>query len=413
MTEDLDFYDLLDIPTDASQDDVKQAFREQVRVYHPDLNDDERARAQFTALKKAYDILGDPVERQAYDRLGHAEYVAKRTSGLPSPDVWKSAADSSDDQSSEPTATDDSSASRSRATASATASGSATASQAASSAGHSTRTGHSTRGASAGGNANGDRTGHARTRRTSAEATTEGAGATRERPADGDGESRTAVGRWWHRRNFAWPLIWLSILTYVAGLAHFALENAGPLEELRAALAAAGTDPAALWAVLSSAGTGLESVFDFLAGVELVAPPLPALEWYGVLAGIVALPALGLLAARVGWREDTWGPVSIDETIVFAAALGVATTLLAGPLLAGAVLMPLLFGVVVHRTRQLPGWAPSYGYVCAVAVPLLALAAGAAGYASLPTDLLAFVLVPLTGAFGLPLRVGVRKRFGR
>ncbi|MFC7230748.1 DnaJ domain-containing protein [Saliphagus sp. GCM10025308] len=97
MTDDIDFYDLLDISSDASQDDVKQAFREQVRVYHPDLNDDDRAQAQFTALKKAYDILGDPVERQAYDRLGHEDYVAKRTSGLPSPDLWKSARDTDED----------------------------------------------------------------------------------------------------------------------------------------------------------------------------------------------------------------------------------------------------------------------------------------------------------------------------
>jgi len=83
-----DFYALLEVPRDASQEEIRDAFREKVQIYHPDHNDDPRANAQFTALRKAYDTLGDPVERNAYDRIGHLDYVAKRLDGLPDPEKW-------------------------------------------------------------------------------------------------------------------------------------------------------------------------------------------------------------------------------------------------------------------------------------------------------------------------------------
>jgi len=85
----VDFYDLLGIDRDASQEEVRRAFRDQVREYHPDRNDDPRAPAQFTAIKKAYETLGDSKERDDYDRLGHNTYCAKRINGLPSAEEWQ------------------------------------------------------------------------------------------------------------------------------------------------------------------------------------------------------------------------------------------------------------------------------------------------------------------------------------
>ncbi|MFC4542142.1 J domain-containing protein [Halosolutus amylolyticus] len=420
MTE--DFYDLLEIPSDASQDEIKEAYREQVRVYHPDLNDDDRAQAQFTAVKKAYDILGDPVERQAYDRLGHEDYVAKRTSGLPSPDVWQSETDSSGTSSidaAEATATTGSTTgstgsnrSRSRTASGAsasTATGSTTGSSGTSTAGStgdastSGATGEATGSATAtnGGTATGGR-GVGSTRGTAGET-----GSNAGRFAD------NALVQWWHRQNFAWPLIWLSVLTYVVGLGHYGRENADSLRLLWADLTAIGADPAALWDAVTTQRYGVQPPVEFVTGVELVAPPLPPTQWYGVLAGVVvaAVAIVGLY--RAVRRRDTWGPVTIDETIVVAVAIGASTTLLGGPLLAGAALMPVLFGVIVYRTRQLPGWSPSYGYVLAVLAPAIGFALGTAGIQSLPAEFAAFVLVPLIGALGLPLRATIRKRFGR
>ncbi|WP_226006805.1 J domain-containing protein [Natrinema salinisoli] len=400
MTE--DFYDLLEISPDASQDEIKDAYRDQVRVYHPDLNDDDRAQAQFTAVKTAYDILGDPVERQAYDRLGHEDYVAKRTSGLPSPDVWQS---------------DDASATTSAAAAS-TASGSTTAGRSSSATGSSGSKAAAGAASASAGTAGGasSATGGSGSATTSRTGSTSGAttsstgrsGRTATRSGTGD----NALARWWRRQNFSLPLLWLSVLVYAAGLGQFGIENRGPLESLWAELRAVGADPAGIWALLTEGRHGLETSVAFLRGVEIVAPPLEQTLWYGALAGVVAVAVGALLVVRVVAREHSWGPVTIDETIVVALAVGVTATLVGGPLLAGALLMPLLFGVVVRHTRRGPGWTPSYLYVLPVLVPLAGVGLSAASYGTLPVDLVAFVLLPIGGGVALPLRATLKKHVG-
>lgn len=420
-----DFYDLLEVPPDASQDEIKDAYREQVRVYHPDLNDDDRARAQFTAIKTAYDILGDPVERQAYDRLGHEEYVAKRTSGLPSPDVWQS--DDEDDSSdtelsySESERASASASTASSAAAGSAASGSATAGRSSSATGSSGSA--STAGASAtstgtasGAAGTGSATGSAGRSgsRTSASSAGTASGTGRSRTRSGsDTDAGNPLARWWRRQNFSLPLLWLSMLVYAAGLGHFGLANADALGSLSARLRAVGADPAGAWTLLSGGRHGLETAVGFVRGVELVAPPLEPTLWYGALAGVVVLALGVLLAVRVATREEAGGPVTIDETIAVSVAVTAAATLAGGPLLAGAVLMPLLFGVVVRHTRRGPGWNPSYLYVCPVLGPLAGFGAGAVGVASLPVDLAAFVLLPVVGGLALPLRATIKKHLGR
>ncbi|WP_254768055.1 J domain-containing protein [Salinilacihabitans rarus] len=401
MTE--DFYELLDVPPDASQDEIKRAFREQVRVYHPDHNDDDRARAQFTAIKKAYDILGDPVERQAYDRLGHEDYVAKRTKGLPSPDVWEPPDEdelrSRDRSSASGRSTD---RSRSSADAGATSTGSTRTSAGATSTSRGRRTTRSTGSTSSS-------TGGGRTTRS--------AGATdsrRSRSAAGDADGPVdALVRWWRARNLAWPLIWASVLTYLAGLGHYALEHEAALRRVVEEAGAIGPDPAGLLSFLSSGHHGLESPAAFVAGADFVGASLPTAQWHGALAGLVALSALLVVGARLARDRPVRDRLTTDETIVIALAVAVATTLVGGPLLAGAALLPLLFGVIVHRTHQLPGWSPSYLYVLGVLAPAAGLVAAAAGADSLIGDLLAFVVVPLVAALGLPVRVEIRKRYGR
>ncbi len=418
-----DFYDLLEISPDASQDEIKDAYREQVRVYHPDVNDDDRARAQFTAVKTAYEILGDPVERQAYDRLGHKEYVAKRTSGLPSPDVWKSddggdeEADDTELTYSEAETKSASSATASSATAGSETAGSRTTSRSSTTA--SAGTGSTAGTASAGtasrsssttgtgtATAGGGDTGTARDTDRSDETSTQTG--SRTETATGN-----PVARWWRRQNFSLPLLWLSLLVYVAGLAHVAIENESSLGSLWADVRATGADPAGIWSLLSESRHGLETPIAFVQRVELVTPPLEPTLWDAALAGVVALALGALLVMRAVRQENTWGAVTIDETIIVALALGTTTTLVGGPLLAGAVLMPLLFGVIVRHTRRLPGWTPSYLYVVPVLAPAAGFVATAAGVASLPVDLAAFVLVPLLGGLALPVRATILKHVGR
>lgn len=388
MTE--DFYDLLDVPSDASQEEIKAAFRDQVRIYHPDLNDDERAQAQFTALKTAYDVLGDPVERRAYDRLGHTDYVAKRTSGLPSPEKWLSEEGPDTTQppgeSSVETETDSWGATRSSARSSTRQAGTATA-----------------RGSTAAGG------------------TRDGSGvrsSTSTRSASGTGSTgaladvRRRFARWWRSLNVAGPLLWFATSLYILGLVQYSLANTGAVSSLWAGLRAAGGSGDSVWTALTTGTHGLPTGFSHVSATQPVTPPLAGPLWYAALGALVVLVIGLLLGWRVRSRGRLRGPVTIDETIVIALALGSTSALVGGVLLAGALLLPLLFAVVIYHSRRIPGWSPSYLYLFAVTAPVCGLLAGAVDATSVPLELLAFVVVPLLGALGLPLRFLVRRRFG-
>lgn len=209
------------------------------------------------------------------------------------------------------------------------------------------------------------------------------------------------------------PLLWLSLLVYVAGLAHYASENAPALRDLLAEVTAVGADPGRAWAVLAAGEEGFPFVAEFVAGFDPGVGGLDPIQWYGVSGAVVGSAVLVVVAARLAWRDDHWGPITMDETIVLALAMGLSTGVLGGPLLAGSVLMPFLFGVIVHHTRRRPGWTPSYLYLVPVLGPAAGLALGYAGLATVPIEAVAFVLLPIFGGLFLPLRAAVRRRFGR
>jgi curved DNA-binding protein len=65
-----DYYEILEVKRDASQDEVKQAYRRLARKYHPDVNKDSDAEAKFKDVGEAYEVLKDPEKRNAYDKVG-------------------------------------------------------------------------------------------------------------------------------------------------------------------------------------------------------------------------------------------------------------------------------------------------------------------------------------------------------
>jgi len=68
-----DFYDILGINRDASDDDIKKAYRKLAMKFHPDRNPDSKdAEDKFKEAKEAYEILSEPEKRRAYDTYGHA-----------------------------------------------------------------------------------------------------------------------------------------------------------------------------------------------------------------------------------------------------------------------------------------------------------------------------------------------------
>lgn len=67
-----DYYDILGVDRDASQKEIKKAYRKLAAKYHPDKNpDDDQAEKKFKEVGEAYDVLSDPEKRKMYDRFGH------------------------------------------------------------------------------------------------------------------------------------------------------------------------------------------------------------------------------------------------------------------------------------------------------------------------------------------------------
>ena len=67
-----DYYEILEIDKDSTQEEIKLAYRKLAKKYHPDLNkNDPKAKEKFIMLKKAYDTLKDPLKRKIYDQAGY------------------------------------------------------------------------------------------------------------------------------------------------------------------------------------------------------------------------------------------------------------------------------------------------------------------------------------------------------
>jgi molecular chaperone DnaJ len=76
-TKKRDYYEVLGVGRDASEEEVKRAYRKLAVKFHPDKNpDDPNAEEKFKELGEAYDVLMDSDKRAAYDRFGHAAFAS-------------------------------------------------------------------------------------------------------------------------------------------------------------------------------------------------------------------------------------------------------------------------------------------------------------------------------------------------
>ena len=82
MADKRDYYEVLGVPKDATESQIKSAYRKLAKKYHPDHNaDDPEAEAKFKEASEAYAVLSDAEKRQQYDRFGHAAFDGAQGGG--------------------------------------------------------------------------------------------------------------------------------------------------------------------------------------------------------------------------------------------------------------------------------------------------------------------------------------------
>ncbi|ELZ91536.1 chaperone protein DnaJ [Haloferax mucosum ATCC BAA-1512] len=363
----VDFYELLGVERDAETSEIKQAFRQKAREYHPDVNDDERAPAQFTAIRKAYEILTDETERADYDRMGHGKYVETRLDGLTKFKFPGQAGtgDGTDDESSGRSSARSSGSDRSssssrssQATESSSRRSSRRRSSNRSSRTASSRSSSSRSSASSGTSSSRSSSSRSSSSRSASSATTSSRGTSQSARGSGTGgttgrferESRASQSASAAKREsrnplwYGWALSLLSLLVYAGG---FGWHLVGPGSSFLSAL----------------------------ASIEMSAPTQTLFA-----SSALSLPTTDALQVAVS---------SSPTTLV----LPVASVLLATSLLA----------VIARFGHTWTTWL----YAVAAVVPAAIIAAGALGYGRpVAVDLVGLVVCPLVGAGGFVIDAG-------
>lgn len=88
-----DYYSIMGLKRDATEKEIKTAYRRLARKYHPDLNKEPNAEEKFKELGEAYEVLKDPEKRKVYDQYGTTEPDYQHVNNQANSRAWQDAAD--------------------------------------------------------------------------------------------------------------------------------------------------------------------------------------------------------------------------------------------------------------------------------------------------------------------------------
>ncbi len=81
MASSKSYYEILGVDKNASEAEIKSAFRKLAKKYHPDINKEPGAEAKFKEIGEAYSVLSDPEKKRQYDQFGHEAYTQGAAQG--------------------------------------------------------------------------------------------------------------------------------------------------------------------------------------------------------------------------------------------------------------------------------------------------------------------------------------------
>ncbi|MFB6264160.1 MAG: DnaJ C-terminal domain-containing protein, partial [Bradymonadaceae bacterium] len=84
-----DYYSILGVDRDASQEEIEKAYKRLAKKYHPDVNDEPGAEDEFKKVNEAYQVLKDPEKREQYDRFGDDWKRARQAQGQGAGPGWE------------------------------------------------------------------------------------------------------------------------------------------------------------------------------------------------------------------------------------------------------------------------------------------------------------------------------------